>query len=120
MGSTLSKQAMVDQWCEVESQSFGPPYSIIVFQILVLPMLGVKSDEVVVENTLFDVYEDRLSKSKYLACDFFSLVDLQHLSCVHLLINGSGKVDLIASRKHINSWWKDIFARLLGRVFPRR
>lgn len=97
MGSTLSKQAMVDQWCEVESQSFAPSCSIVVFQILVLPMLGGQTDEAEVENNMeklgkvLDVYEERLSKSKYLAGDFFSLADLQHLSSAHFLISGTGK-----------------------------
>jgi len=117
MGSTLSKQAMVDQWCEVESQSFGPPCSVIVFQSLVLPMLGGKTDEAAVNHNLeklskvLDVYEDRLSKSKYLAGDFFSLADLQHLSSAHLLINGTGNGQLITSRKHVNSWWEEISSR---------
>jgi len=117
LGSTLSEEALVYQWCEVEGQSFNPPISTIISQILVVPMRGGSTDEAAVEMNIeklgkvLDIYEERLSKSKYLAGDFFSLADLQHLPHTHYLVNACGKGDLISSRKHVNAWWEDISSR---------
>jgi len=117
LGSTLTEQALVEQWCEVEGQSFrGPAFSIIE-QILLAPILGDSTDEEAVKisvekvGKVLDVYEERLSKSKYLAGDFFSLADLQHLPYTHYLVNACGKGDLISSRKHVKAWWEDISSR---------
>jgi len=117
LGSTLSEEALVYQWCEVEGQSFNPPAFSICTQILNVPMRGGSTDEAAVEmnveklEKVLDIYEERLSKSKYLAGDFFSLADLQHLPCTHYLVNACGKGDLISSRKHVNAWWEDISSR---------
>jgi len=117
LGSTPSEEALVDQWCEVEGQSFNPPVSSIVAQIIIVPMRGGSTDEAVVEMNIdklgkvLDIYEERLSQSKYLAGDFFSLADLQHLPYTHYLVNACGKGDLISSRKHVNAWWEDISSR---------
>ncbi|KAF5940658.1 hypothetical protein HYC85_021825 [Camellia sinensis] len=40
---------------------------------------------------VLDIYEDRLSKSKYLAGDFFSLADLSHLPFTQYLVGPMGK-----------------------------
>nr|WAA68426.1 phi class glutathione S-transferases [Pinus yunnanensis] len=117
LGNNVSEQALVDQWCEVEGQSFNPPASTILFQTFVVPIKGGRTDEAVVKMNVekvvkvLDIYEERLSKSKYLAGDFFSLADLQHLPCTEYLINGCGKGDVISSRKHVKAWWKDISSR---------
>jgi len=117
LGSSLSEQALVDQWCEVEGQSFSPAITSIVSQILVVPRRGGITDEAVVGSNMeklgkvLDIYDERLSKSKYLAGDFFSLADLQHLPLTDYLVNACGKGDLISSRKHVNAWWNDISSR---------
>eukprot|EP01018_Ginkgo_biloba_P009478 Gb_04486 [translate_table: standard] len=117
LGTTLAEQALVDQWCEVESQSYNPPCSAIIFQTVFVKIRGGTPDQIIVDtnleklNKVLDVYEDRLSKSKYLAGDFFSLADLFHLSYTHYLVTASGKGDVITSRKHVNAWWEDISSR---------
>jgi len=117
LGNGLSEQALVEQWCEVEGQSFYPPASSIVYETFVKPMSGGSTDVAAVElnmgklNKVLDIYEERLSKSKYLAGDFFSLADLQHLTWTHYLIDACRKGRLITSRKHAASWWKDISSR---------
>jgi len=117
LGSSPSEQALVDQWCEVEGQSFNPPASTIVFQTAIVPMIGGTTDEAVVSSNMeklskvLDIYEDRLSKSKYLAGDFFSLADLQHLPGIDHLVNACGKGELVSSRKHVNAWWENICSR---------
>ncbi|MES6669710.1 glutathione S-transferase N-terminal domain-containing protein, partial [Cutibacterium acnes] len=78
-----AEAAAVDQWIEVEAQHFNGPISTIVFQILFLPVFfGGKTDEAVVAaeveklGKVLDVYEARLSKTKYLAGEKYSLADL--------------------------------------------
>eukprot|EP01018_Ginkgo_biloba_P009466 Gb_36282 [translate_table: standard] len=117
LGTTLREQTMVQQWCEVESQQFNGPCSAVVSQIVILPKMGGTTDEAVVEanieklNRVLDVYEQRLSKNNYLAGDFFSLADLQHLPYAFYLVTAAGKGDLINSRKHVKAWWDDISSR---------
>lgn len=118
LGSTVKEQAVVEQWCEVESQQFNPPLYAIMQQLVIFPMImGGSTDEAVVDSNLermskvLDVYEERLSKSKYLAGDFFSLADLHHLPFLHCLVNVVGKGHLVASRKHVNAWFQCISSR---------
>jgi len=117
LGNSLSEQALVEQWSQVEGQSFNSPASTILFQILIVPMSGGSTDEAAVEmnveklKKVLDIYEERLSKSKYLAGDFFSLADLQHLPYLDYLVTDCGKGDLISSRKHVKAWWEDISSR---------
>nr|AHA46525.1 phi class glutathione S-transferase [Larix kaempferi] len=117
LGRTVSEQALVEQWSQVEAQSFNSPVFFIIEQVLIAPIVGGSTDEAAVEirvekvGKLLDIYEERLSKSKYLAGDFFSLADLQHLPYTNYLINGCGKGDLISSRKHVKAWWEDISSR---------
>ncbi|GLJ16767.1 hypothetical protein SUGI_0288700 [Cryptomeria japonica] len=117
LGSTIGEQAMVEQWSHVESQSFTAPCSEVVFQILIVPMIGGKTDQAVVDSSLkklsnvLDIYEERLSKSKYLAGSFFSLADLQHLSYIHALVNLAGQGEVVTSRVHVKTWWEDISSR---------
>eukprot|EP01018_Ginkgo_biloba_P038510 Gb_31239 [translate_table: standard] len=116
LGNTLVEQAVVDQWCEVESQQFNPLNYAVVFQTVIQPKMGGTTDHKVVEasleklNKVLDIYEKSLSKNKYLAGDFFSLADLQHLSA-HYLVKACGKGDVITSRKYVNAWWEDISSR---------
>jgi len=117
LGNTLAEQALVEQWCEVEAQSFYSPANIILFEIFLSPLWGGSTDEAAVEinigklNKILDIYEERLSKSKYLAGDFFSLADLQHLPWTQYLVTICKKGDMISSRKHVKAWWEDISSR---------
>ena len=117
LGKTLKEKALVSQWWEVESQNYNPPTSSIVFQKVFAAHMGAQTnDSVVSEQTaklekVLDVYEAHLSKSKYLAGDFFSLADLSHLPYTNLLVNAAGKGDLITSRPHVNAWWTAISQR---------
>jgi len=117
LGSTLSEQALVEQWSQVEGQSFNSPVFSIITEALIVPIKGGSTDEAAVEvsvekvGKVLDIYEERLSKSKYLAGDFFSLADLQHLPYTHYLVNACGKGHLISSRTHVKAWWEDISSR---------
>ncbi|PON70655.1 S-crystallin [Parasponia andersonii] len=77
--------AIVKVWTEVESHQYNPAISPIVYQYFVAPQLGKITDQSVIDANLeklekvLDVYEERLSRTIYLAGDFYSLADLHHL-----------------------------------------
>lgn len=60
---------------------------------------------------VLDVYEQRLSKSKYLAGESFTLADLSHLPGIRYLVNEAGMYHLVKEREHVNAWWQDISSR---------
>lgn len=112
----VSASAIVLVWLEVEAQQFSPPISALVFETLIKPLLGGTTDPQVVEaqaeklGKVLDVYEDRLSKSKYLAGDHFTLADLHHFPYTANLMK-THKASLITSRPHVLAWWEDISSR---------
>ncbi|KAG8373537.1 hypothetical protein BUALT_Bualt11G0034900 [Buddleja alternifolia] len=117
LGNTLEEKALVDQWLEVEGHNYNPLVYTMVIQLLVLPQMGQGSHMELVRDCegklekVLDVYEERLSKSKYLAGDKFTLADLSHLSNTRFLMNEGGKQHLIKERKNVYSWWTDISSR---------
>ncbi|KAL5983819.1 hypothetical protein ACLOJK_017914 [Asimina triloba] len=112
----LKEAAVVNVWMEVESHTFNQPTSAIVYQILVAPFFGKATDDELVETStvklekVLDVYEERLSKTQYLAGDFYSLADLNHIPYVHYLTK-TPKAHVISSRPHVNAWWERIASR---------
>ncbi|KAL5977199.1 GST superfamily [Asimina triloba] len=117
LGKTLEEKALVEQWLEVEAQNYQPHIYTLVLQLLFHPKMGLPVDEKAVREgeeqlvKVLDIYEERLTKSKYLAGDFYSLADLSHLPLTHYVVNDLGKDYLIKDRKHVHSWWEDISNR---------
>ncbi|KAL4563611.1 hypothetical protein LXL04_027656 [Taraxacum kok-saghyz] len=117
LGKTIEEEGLVNQWLEVEAHIFEPPVFNLVQQIMFSPYFGLTGDEKVIKESeeklakVLDVYEDRLSKSKYLAGDFFSLADLSHLGFTDYLVGPCGKGYMIKDRKHVSAWWDDITSR---------
>ncbi|KAL5743580.1 hypothetical protein ACOSQ2_026696 [Xanthoceras sorbifolium] len=117
LGTTLEERATVDQWLEVEVHNFNDLVYTMVLQLMVLPRMGQPGDLALVHTceqkleSVFDVYEKRLSKSKYLAGDWFSLADLSHLPAIRFLMEDAKLVHLVKERKHVNGWWEEISSR---------
>jgi len=117
LGKTIEEKGLVEQWLEVEAHNFHPPLYNLVINVLFAPLTGAPSDQKVIEESdkklekVLDVYEERLSNSKYLAGDFFSLADLSHLPFGHYLVNQTGRGNLVRERKHVSAWWDDISNR---------
>ncbi|XP_057830350.2 glutathione S-transferase F9 [Cryptomeria japonica] len=117
LGKTLEERALVEQWLEVEGQNFRPHGDAIVYQLFVAPIFNVPQDKALIESSaeklgeVLDVYEGRLSKSKYLAGDFYSLADLSHLPSIEYILSATDKGYLIKNRRHVNAWWEDISSR---------
>ncbi|KAJ7965047.1 Glutathione S-transferase [Quillaja saponaria] len=117
LGKTIEERGLVEQWLEVEAQNYHGPIFNLVTQILFAPISGFPSDQKLIQESeeklgkVLNIYEERLSKSKYLAGDFVSLADLSHLPFTHYLVNQMGKDYMIKDRKHVSAWWDDISSR---------
>ncbi|PKA52712.1 putative glutathione S-transferase GSTF1 [Apostasia shenzhenica] len=116
--TTPEAAAAVDQWMEVETAQFSSPISTLVFQLLFLPVFySGTTDEKVVEAELaklgkvLDVYEARLSKSKYLAGESYTLADLHHISYIHYFLTATPHASFFHSRPHVKAWWEAISSR---------
>ncbi|XP_043694515.1 glutathione S-transferase-like [Telopea speciosissima] len=111
------KMATVSVWMEVEAHQFNlVAYKLISEQMAKPIIFGMETDASVVEENqaklgqILDVYEERLSKSKYLGGDAFTLADLPHMPAIHFLMETSSKV-LFEARPLVSVWIKDIMAR---------
>ncbi|KAE8703543.1 Glutathione S-transferase F6 [Hibiscus syriacus] len=108
--------AILDLWTEVEGQRFNAPSSAIGWELFYKPFFGMATDAAVVEENegllgkVLDVYETRLTQSKYLASDNFTLADLYHLPNIECLLATPAK-KLFESRPHVSAWVKEITAR---------
>ncbi|XP_007032197.2 PREDICTED: glutathione S-transferase F11 [Theobroma cacao] len=117
LGNSLEERAVVDQWLEVEAHNFNDLVKTLVFQIVILPRMGEHGDLALAQKCeqqlekVFDIYEQHLSKSSYLAGDSFTLADLSHLPAIRYLVNDAGMGHLVSERKHVNAWWEDISNR---------
>ncbi|KAK6940952.1 Glutathione S-transferase, N-terminal [Dillenia turbinata] len=111
-----NKAAVVRVWVEVEAQQYNPAIRPILYQCFVVPLIGKTSDQKIIDESLeklgnvLDVYEARLSKTKYLAGDHFTLADLNHLSYTFYFMK-TPYASLIESRPHVKAWWEDISSR---------
>ncbi|TVU35020.1 hypothetical protein EJB05_16885 [Eragrostis curvula] len=112
----LKEAAIVDVWVEVEAHQYTSALSPILFEVLIKPMLGGTCDQKVVDENLeklkkvLEVYEARLSKSKYLAGDYISLADLNHAS-VTLCLFATPYASVFDAYPHVKAWWSGLMAR---------
>ncbi|KAF6982788.1 hypothetical protein CFC21_001130 [Triticum aestivum] len=113
-------EAMVDVWLEVEAHQYNPAVSAIVVQCIILPLLGGARDQAVVDENVaklkkvLEVYEARLSASRYLAGDDISLADLSHFPFTRYLME-TEYAPLVAELPHVNAWWEGLKARPAAR-----
>ncbi|CAN1817191.1 Glutathione S-transferase F8, chloroplastic [Linum perenne] len=103
-------------WLQVEVNKFEPATSPLAWEQVFKPMFGMTTDPAAVEANeaklapVLDVYEARLSKSKYLGGDQFSLVDLHHLPNIQCLL-GTPSKKLFDSHPKVAAWIADIAGR---------
>ncbi|KAM7492141.1 hypothetical protein LguiA_035062 [Lonicera macranthoides] len=117
LGRTMEEKGQVEQWLEVEAHNFQPPLYNMVLHILFSSKFGFAADQKLIQESevklgkVLDIYEEKLSKNKYLAGDFFSLADLSHLPFTQYLVGSLEKEYMIRERKHVSAWWDDISNR---------
>ncbi|KFK37514.1 hypothetical protein AALP_AA4G267100 [Arabis alpina] len=109
-------KAATKVWLQVEGQQFDPIASKLAFESVFKGMSGMSADPKAVEELegklvkVLDIYEARLGKSEFLACDCFTLADLNHLPAIHYLM-GTDSKKLFESRTKVSEWVKKITAR---------
>ncbi|KAD3068657.1 hypothetical protein E3N88_36537 [Mikania micrantha] len=110
------KLAIQAVWMEVEGQKFQVVTTKLLVELFFKPMNGRTTDESVVAEfekqleSMLDVYEQRLTESKYLGGDRFSLPDLHHLPNLQTMMMTKMKRH-IDSRPHVSAWASDILSR---------
>ncbi|XP_037488459.1 glutathione S-transferase 4-like [Triticum dicoccoides] len=113
--------AMVDVWLEVEAHQYNPSAGAISIQCLLVPFLGGTRDQAIVDENVvklrkvLEVYEARLSASKYLAGESVSLADLSHFPLMHYFME-TEYASLVEERPHVKAWWEELKARPAART----
>ncbi|XP_048130325.1 glutathione S-transferase-like [Rhodamnia argentea] len=108
--------AIVSVWMEVEAHQFDTVVSKLQWELVYKPKSGMATDVAVVEENeaklskVLDVYEARLSQSKYLGGDCFTLADLHHLPTLSNLM-GTPLKKLFDAHPKVNAWAAKIVAR---------
>jgi len=112
-----NKTATAYMWVEVEANQFDSVATSLCVELIFKPMFfGKETDAAVVGEKeaklgqILDIYEARLTQSKYLGGDDFTLADLHHLPCIQYLM-GTQVKKLFDSRPHVSAWCTDILAR---------
>ncbi|OWM77997.1 glutathione S-transferase PARB-like [Punica granatum] len=110
------EMATVSVWMEVEAQQYDPAALKLQFELAINPLLGIQTDAAVVEEyehklaKVLDVYEARLSQSKYLGGDCFTLADLHHLPTLNYLMPTQVR-KIFDARPKVSAWVADISSR---------
>ncbi|CAI9105358.1 OLC1v1004266C1 [Oldenlandia corymbosa var. corymbosa] len=110
------KMGPVYSWMEAEALHFDTAAGSLAFQLALAPLFGMPTNDAVVAEKeaklgpVLDIYEARLSKSKYLGADTYTLADMLHLPTIHYLSGTKAKA-LFDARPHVKAWVADILAR---------
>lgn len=108
--------AILSVWMEVEAHQFDSAAGKLAWELAFKPMFGLPTDNAAVVEyeaklgKVLDVYEARLSQSKYMGGECFSLVDLHHLPNIKYLMDTRAS-KVFNSRPHVSAWCADIQAR---------
>jgi glutathione S-transferase len=114
--NNLTESTMVDQWLDVEAHHYDPIVFPISYNSFVLPKIGGTGDQKIIDTNLeklkkiLEVYEERLSKTKYLAGDFVSLADLSHFAATYYFM-ASPYANLFDNYPHVKAWWENLMSR---------
>jgi glutathione S-transferase len=119
-GGSLERSAMVDVWLEVEAHQLHPAAGAVVVECVFAPFLGRARNQAAVDenlgklNKVLEVYEARLSQSRYLAGDFLSVADLSHFTMMHYFM-GTEYAAVVEAFPHVRAWWEELAARPAAR-----
>ncbi|WP_437302352.1 glutathione S-transferase family protein [Sorangium sp. So ce388] len=112
----LRARALMDQWLSVEQSYFSTPAIKILYQRVIMPMIGQQGDESIVEAAkgevarTLDVVDKALGNQEYIAGSSYSLADISFMPYLQCLV--ASKVgELITDRQNVAAWWKRLSAR---------
>jgi glutathione S-transferase len=111
----LKAHARFQQAASVELAHFTQYAEKAVAEMIFKPMRGMTSDKATFDqliadlSTRLDVYDQILSKQKYLAGDEITLADLYHLPGAHMLPKTGSNI--MEEKPNVARWYKDISSR---------
>ncbi|CAH9079176.1 unnamed protein product [Cuscuta europaea] len=114
--TNYKEMAIMWVWMEVEAHQFDVLASKLVFELIIKPLFGMVTDNAVVAQheealaKVLDVYEERLKVSKYMAGEYFTLVDLHHTPVISQLMGTKARV-FFKARQHVDAWVAKLLAR---------
>ncbi|KAF0920191.1 hypothetical protein E2562_033743 [Oryza meyeriana var. granulata] len=88
----------------------------VVWHCIVHQYVGLDRDQGVVDESIgklkkvLEVYETRLSGSRYIAGDRISLADLSHFSLMHYF-TATEYAGVLDAYPHVKAWWEALLAR---------
>ncbi|KAJ2923723.1 hypothetical protein H1R20_g13374, partial [Candolleomyces eurysporus] len=108
----LKAKGQFEQAASVEASNFDPYVTALYFEKILKPYMGLTPDEATFNALIkkleakLDVYDQILSKQKYLGGDEFTAADLFHLPYGSLLPTiGSNAIE---SRPNVAKWFKSL------------
>ncbi|KAI3409435.1 Glutathione transferase, partial [Psidium guajava] len=113
---TGNPMATAGVWMETEAHQFGPLALKLRQALVYKPRSGMAADAAVVEENeaklamVLDIYDARLSRSKYLGGDCFTLADLHHLPAMTTLMETPVK-KLLDARPKVSAWMACVSGR---------
>lgn len=117
-GTTPHETALAEQWLEIHSHHFLAPLNVIGEELRKKSTdpnfdFTVMDTALAAQGKTLDVYEARLSESKYLAGDHYTLADLVHLPIFFILtvVLDEERRKIITNRPHLNAWFEDMKSR---------
>lgn len=115
---TLDDSVHVDMWLEAESQNMSPVLSKIVYEKLFKKWKDPKAvvdEELITRETdnlrkVLGVYEKRLSESRYIGGDDFSIADISNIPYIHAFVK-CGYKSVLKEFPTTYRWIKKIMLR---------
>ncbi|KAG0590539.1 hypothetical protein KC19_1G107500 [Ceratodon purpureus] len=117
LGKTLEERAVVYQWIESESHQFNDsafsPW-VMEYYLAYYEEKRPVREEVIAPlrarlEKFFDRVEARLSKSKFLAGEYYTMADMNIAPSLWHIMNF--EPELITSRKHVKAWYEILTSR---------
>lgn len=106
----------VDMWLEVESNTFNPPISKIVYEKMFKKLKGEECNNTIVDNELkklqsvLDIYNNVLKTRQYIGGDYYSIADISHIPYAYAFLKCGYKNEL-KKRENVYKWLKKIIQR---------
>jgi glutathione S-transferase len=117
LGKTLKERAVINTWMEVEAHNFNPAIAPVLKELFMSNAFKKPANQEIIStglaslNTVLDVYEDRLSKNKYLAGESYTLADAFHTPYMEKVRTVPVFKGVLESRPHVAAWAADITSR---------